>query len=186
MKAPSKRPRRGAANLPADPPKKLTPEIPLAVPIADVPTATALRLFVALMRAAAAVNRHSEADIGAHGMSPGEFAILEVLFHKGPLLLGDVQRRILASSGGITFLVDKLTRRGLVRRLPCPTDRRARYAALTAKGKTLMDRIFPPHADAIRRAVSGLGLADQRAVTALLKALGTEAADLPIAVRTAD
>jgi len=41
-----------------------------------------------------------------------------------------------------------------------------------------MDRIFPSHAEAIRRAMSGLGLADQRAVTALLKTLGTEAAAL--------
>jgi len=36
-------------------------------------------------------------------------------------------------------------------------------------------RIFPGHADAIRRAMSGLGLADQRTVTELLKTLGTEA-----------
>lgn len=153
--------------------------VPLATPIADVPTATALRLYVTLMRAANAVNRHAEANIASHGMSSGEFAILEALYHKGPMLLGDVQRRILASSGGITFLVDRLTRRGLVKRLPCPSDRRARFAALTPKGKVLMDRIFPPHAEAIRRAVSGLGLPDQRAASALLKVLGTEAAALP-------
>lgn len=155
--------------------------VPLATPIADVPTATALRLYVTLMRAANAVNRHAEANIASHGMSSGEFAILEALYHKGPMLLGEVQRRILASSGGITFLVDRLVRRGLVKRLACPSDRRARFAALTPKGKALMDRIFPPHAEAIRRAVSGLGLPDQRAASALLKVLGTEAAALPIA-----
>lgn len=149
-----------------------------ATPLSDVPTATALRLFVVLARAAAAVHRHSEADIASHGLTAGEFAILEVLYHRGPLLLGEVQRRILASSGGITFLVDRLAKRGLVRRAPCATDRRARYAMLTEKGRALMTRIFPSHAEVIRRSLSGLGLADQRLATALLKTLGTEAATL--------
>jgi MarR family transcriptional regulator, 2-MHQ and catechol-resistance regulon repressor len=89
-----------------------------------------------------------------------------------------VQRRILASSGGITYLVDRLERRGLVERLPCETDRRARYAALTARGRALIARIFPGHAEAIRRAMAGLGLPEQRAATALLRTLGTESAAL--------
>jgi MarR family 2-MHQ and catechol resistance regulon transcriptional repressor len=149
-----------------------------AAPIADPPTATALKLFVVLNRATNAVNRHAEANITAQGLSSGEFSILEALYHGGPLLLGEVQRKILASSGGITFLVDRLERKKLVRRLPCPTDRRARFAALTEKGHALMAGIFPAHAEVIRRALSGLGLADQRAVSALLRTLGTEAAAL--------
>lgn len=147
-------------------------------PPSDPPTATALKLFVVLNRALAAVQAHSRADIESHGLTDGEFAILEVLHHKGPLLLGEVQKRILASSGGITFLVDRLEKRGLVTREPCPTDRRARYAALTPEGSALMTRIFPAHAEAIRRAMSGLGLADQRQAIALLRTLGTEAAAL--------
>ena len=147
-------------------------------PVADVPTAIALKLFVVLARAAAAVGRHSDAHIASRDLTSAEFAILEVLYHRGPLLLGDVQRRILVSSGGITFLVDKLEARGLVRRVPCATDRRARYADLTENGRELIARIFPAHAEAIRRAMSGLGLADQRRVTTLLRLLGTEAAAL--------
>ena len=160
------------------PPTASDAAVTVAPPLADVPTVTALKLYVVLSRAAAAMHRHSEANIASHGMTPGEFAILEVLYHRGPLLLGEVQRRILASSGGITFLVDRLAKRGLVRRQPCASDRRARYAALTEKGRALMTRIFPSHAEAIRRSLSGLGLADQRTVTALLRTLGTEAASL--------
>ena len=97
-----------------------------------------------------------------------------------PLLLGDLQRRILVSSGGTTFLVDRLEKRGLVERQLCPSDRRARYAVLTAEGTALIGHIFPAHAESIRRAMSGLGLADQRAAITLLKTLGTEAEALPI------
>ena len=96
------------------------------------------------------------------------------------LLLGDVQRRTLVSSGGTTFLVDRLEKRGLVERRLCETDRRARYAALTPAGTALMVEIFPAHAEAIRRAMSGLGLADQREATDLLRVLGREASALSL------
>ncbi len=85
-------------------------------PPEDPPTATALKLFVVLSRARAAIAAHAEASVVSHGLTITEFAILEALYHKGPMLLGEVQRKLLVSSGGITFLVDKLERRGLVRR----------------------------------------------------------------------
>lgn len=147
-------------------------------PPSDVPTATALKAFVVLSRAASAVQAHSLADIERHGLTGAEFGVLEALYHRGPLLLGDVQRRTLVSSGGTTFLVDRLEKRGLVERRMCESDRRARYAALTAAGHELMGEIFPSHAEAIRRAMSGLGQADQRQLTELLHVLGKEAEDL--------
>jgi MarR family 2-MHQ and catechol resistance regulon transcriptional repressor len=139
------------------------------------PTAAALKLYVVLTKAAASLHAHARSDIARHDLLESEFAILEALYHKGPLLLGEVQKRVLVSSGGTTFLIDKLADRGLVERAPCASDRRARYAKLTPAGTTLMKKIFPTHAEVIRRAMSGLGLADQRKLTALLKTLGTEA-----------
>lgn len=137
----------------------------------------ALKLWIVLSRAGAAVRRHAEADMTRHGLTPGEFAILEVLYHRGPLLLGEVQRKILVSSGGVTYLVDRLEDAGLVERRECPGDRRARYAALTDKGERLMERIFPEHIQAIQRAVGGLDASEQREAIELLRALGRHAAD---------
>jgi len=149
-----------------------------ALPPQDVPTATALKLWIVLARANAAIAAHAQAHIDRYELSGAEFGVLDALHHKGPLLLGDVQRRTMVSSGGTTFLIDRLERRGLVERRACATDRRARYAALTEKGRELMTEIFPEHAEAIRRAMSGLGLADQRQATELLRVLGHEAAAL--------
>lgn len=142
----------------------------------DDATATALSLWVVLARAHAAVLGHAQAHALRHGLTPAEFGILEALYHKGPLLLGEVQRALLVSSGGTTFLVDRLTAKGLVERRDCPEDRRARYAALTARGARLVREIFPEHAATITRAVAGLTRAEQRRATALLKRLGLEAA----------
>lgn len=139
------------------------------------PTPTALKLYVVLARATEALHVHTKADVESHGLTHTEFAILEALYHKGPMLLGEVQKKILVSSGGITFLIDKLEKRGLVTRRLCEEDRRARYAELTPNGQALIAEIFPGHAEVIRRATAGLGAADQRKLIELLKALGTEA-----------
>lgn len=139
----------------------------------------ALKLWVVLSRAHRAIEQHATASVARHDLTLAEFAILEVLHHKGPLLLGEVQRKILVSSGGITYLVDRLESRGLVERRACPEDRRARYAALTPSGEELMLRVFPEHAACLVRAMAGLGKDEQREATALLRTLGREAEALP-------
>jgi MarR family 2-MHQ and catechol resistance regulon transcriptional repressor len=137
---------------------------------------TALKLWVVLARAFGAVSAQSAEDVARHGLTTTEFAILEVLYHKGPLLLGEVQRKILVTSGGITYLVDRLVDKGLVKREECPNDRRARYAVLTPAGQVLIKRIFPAHAARIAQAMSGLTVAEQRQATELLRKLGLAAA----------
>lgn len=135
----------------------------------------ALKLFIVLSRAHGAVTAQVRSTMTAHGLTETEFAILEALFHKGPLLLGEVQRKILLSSGGITYTVDRLAEKGLVERRDCPSDRRARFAALTAAGERLMAQIFPDHAAAIERALSGLTAREQEEATKLLRTLGLAA-----------
>ncbi len=140
-------------------------------------TGNALRLWTVLARAHAAVAARVEADIARHDLTPAEFGVLEALFHKGPLLLGDLQRKVLVSSGGTTYLVDRLEEKGLVERLACPTDRRARYAGLTAAGRELIAEIFPAHRQAIEVAVSGLSPEEQATAASLLRQLGLAAAE---------
>jgi MarR family transcriptional regulator, 2-MHQ and catechol-resistance regulon repressor len=139
-------------------------------------TATALKLWVVLSRAQAAVSARAAADVARHGLTLTEFAILEALYHRGAMLLGEVQRRILVSSGGITFLVDRLVAKGLVERQQCPSDRRARFAALTPAGEALLSSIFPAHASTIEHALGALSPEEQREATHLLKRLGLGAA----------
>ena len=142
--------------------------------------ASALRLWVILARAHAAISAHATDDAARHGLTLAEFGILEALSHRGPMLLGEVQRRILVSSGGITFLVDRLTAKGLVERRSCPSDRRARYAALTPRGETLVAEIFPAHAQALITAMAGLSLEEQGTAAALIRSLGLRAAETPL------
>lgn len=136
----------------------------------------ALKLFVVLARAANAVNRRLHCDMDLHGLTLTEFQILEALYHKGPLLLGDVRKKILLSSGGVTYTVDRLAEKGLVERRECETDRRARWATLTPKGEALIGKIFPAHADHIEDTMSVLSAREQDDAIAALRKLGLSAA----------
>jgi MarR family transcriptional regulator, 2-MHQ and catechol-resistance regulon repressor len=126
------------------------------------------------------VAAHTRADIARHDLTTAEFAVLEALFHKGPMLLNEIQRRILVSSGGITYLVDRLAARGLVERRACREDRRASYAALTSEGEQFIAAVFPDHEAAICRALGGLAPAEQAQAIRLLRTLGRHAAALPL------
>ncbi len=139
--------------------------------------ATALKLWVVLARAYAGVAERAARDVARHGLTLAEFAVMEALYHKGQLLLGEVQKKILVSSGGVTYLVDRLEQRGLVERKLCAEDRRARYASLTADGHAFMSRIFPEHAECITEVAGALSLEEQQLVTRLLRDLGRHAAD---------
>lgn len=148
--------------------------------VLDESTAAALRLWVIMSRAHTAVAAHAAADVSRHGLTLAEFGIIEALYHRGPMLLGEVQKRILVSSGGITFLVDRLAAKGLVERRSCETDRRARYAALTPKGTALVAEIFPSHAAVVKRAMEGIAAEEQQTAADLLRELGRYAAQLPL------
>jgi MarR family 2-MHQ and catechol resistance regulon transcriptional repressor len=90
--------------------------------------------------------------------------------------LGEVQRRILVSSGGVTYLADSLESRGLVRREPADRDRRIRIATLTDEGREMIEKIFPEHAARLEEAMAGLSPEEQERAATLIRRLGKRAA----------
>ncbi|HET8632509.1 MAG TPA: MarR family transcriptional regulator [Gemmatimonadales bacterium] len=145
----------------------------------DPATGRALKLWVVLSRATASIERRAREDVARHDLTLAEFGVLEALYHKGPMLAGEVQRRTLVSSGGITYLVDRLTARDLVERRPCPEDRRANYVALTPKGTAFIRSIFPEHAMVIAEVMSALSPGEQETAAHLLRQLGLSLRQAP-------
>jgi MarR family 2-MHQ and catechol resistance regulon transcriptional repressor len=135
-------------------------------------SAPALKAWVVLARAYLAISRHVAADVARYDLTASEFGILEALYHKGPLPLGDLQRKILVTSGGITYLVNRLAAKGLVTRESFPGDKRSRFAVLTAEGSALIKQIFPGHAKRLAKVMDVLPLKEQKKLAALLRTLG--------------
>jgi MarR family 2-MHQ and catechol resistance regulon transcriptional repressor len=138
----------------------------------DDPTGVAAKLLIRMALVYRTIERELEADIARHGLTPSEFGTLDMLYHRGPMLLGDIQRRLVVSSGGITFLVDRLAAKGLVERKACPGDRRARFAVLTPEGERFVEERFPAHGRFVTELVSGLSEEEQVELTRLIGRLG--------------
>jgi MarR family 2-MHQ and catechol resistance regulon transcriptional repressor len=132
----------------------------------------ALKAWVVLARAYLAISRHVTADVARYDLTASEFGILEALYHKGPLLLGDLQKKILVTSGGVTYLVDRLAAKGLITRESFPGDKRSRFAVLTPDGSSLIKQIFPGHAKRLAKVLGALTPKEQKRLTGLLRTLG--------------
>lgn len=101
-----------------------------------------LKLFIVLSRAYRAVNDQVNKSIQSFGVNPTEFAVLELLYHKGDQPLQQIGEKILLASGSITYVVDKLEQKGLIVRKACEKDRRVTYASITEKGKNSLRKCF--------------------------------------------
>ncbi|KKI93920.1 transcriptional regulator [Bacillus sp. SA1-12] len=137
-----------------------------------------LKFFIVLSRAHRALNDVVNKHISTFNLNPTEFAVLELLYHKGDQPLQQIGGKILLASGSITYVVDKLEQKGLLVRKACPKDRRVTHAQITDKGKQLIEEIFPPHQERINEIVSVLSDEEKNLVTELLKKVGYHANDL--------
>ncbi|MFJ5713510.1 MarR family winged helix-turn-helix transcriptional regulator [Neobacillus sp. NPDC093127] len=137
--------------------------------------AKSLKLYIVLSRAYKAINEHVNKVIQGSGLNPTEFAVLELLYHKGDQPMQQIGGKILLASGSITYVVDKLEQKGLLKRVACPSDRRVTYAQITDEGKKFIQDIFPEHAAQIDRLMSSLSDSEKTEAIDLLKKLGLPA-----------
>lgn len=138
----------------------------------DDAQATSLKLFVVLSKAYKAISEQIIKDIKQYGLSSSEFMTLEVLYTKRRIPLQQIGEKILVTSGSITYNIDKLEKKLLLRRIPCREDRRVIYAEITDAGDELFNRIFPEHAEIVHHLMSGVPQNEQESIIALLKKLG--------------
>jgi DNA-binding MarR family transcriptional regulator len=82
----------------------------------------------------------------------------------------DLASLTLRSKSGMTRLVDRIERDGLVQRQTCEADRRAIFVALTDEGRELIERVKPPVVQImIDRFTSHMSAAEARVITSTLK-----------------
>lgn len=117
-------------------------------------TDESLKALVGIKRTSDALDRVVKRDVSNYGLNITEFAVMELLFHKGDQPIQKVKQRILISSSSTTYVIDQLVKKGYVTRRQDTLDKRITYAVLTEKGHVLMEDIFPKHAEAIEKAFS--------------------------------
>jgi len=131
-----------------------------------------LKALVVLMRASQTVQDIVKQDMGKYGVNPTEFAVLELLYHKGDQPIQHIGKKILLASSSITYVVDKLEEKGFVQRRACPKDRRVTYAVITDKGKAFIEEAFPQHEKTIETIFEHLSQEELTTTIELLKKIG--------------
>jgi MarR family 2-MHQ and catechol resistance regulon transcriptional repressor len=110
----------------------------------DDPRFTAFGLFA---EAFTGLTARFAAQFEEHHLSAVEFEVLMRLARSpgSRLRMTDLAGQTSLSTSGVTRVVDRMDRDGLVGREACPSDRRSSYAVITPAGRARLDEVLPGH-----------------------------------------
>ena len=105
--------------------------------------------FLLLMQTSKAIQERLRDEMSKNNLSITEFSVLEVLFYQGKQTIQQIGNRILISSGSMTYVIDKLEQKGIIKRNDCREDRRVIHITLTAEGMEVMENIMPKYQELV-------------------------------------
>lgn len=111
---------------------------------------TAVGLFY---EAYAGLTSRFAAQFCEHGLAAVEFEVLTRLARSPGhrLRMSDLAAQTSLSTSGVTRVVDRMERDGLINRQACPSDRRSSYAVVTQAGLTRLEETLPGHLELIQQ-----------------------------------
>ena len=118
-----------------------------------------LGVFTRLARTALFLEALQAECLEPHGLSFNEYAVLRVLSASAPAHQASPSRlaeAVVTSSGGMTRIIDRLDRTGLVERSIDPNDRRGVVVTLTAAGHSKSESASASYADGRSRVLARL------------------------------
>ena len=136
-------------------------------------------LFLLLWKASHTVNSYSQKSINAAGLgSLSDFAVLELLLHKGAQPVNIIGEKILLTSGSITTAVQRLEKQGLVSRERSSVDKRVVLVHLTDEGRALIEPSFEAHAKDLNELFDVLNESERTQFADLMRKVGQRAEQL--------
>ena len=75
---------------------------------------------------------------------------------EGRLPMQDLAHSVLLSKSGLTRLFDRMEKARLVKRLPCPEDRRVTWASITTQGRAALKTAMPVLNRSLERSFSSI------------------------------
>lgn len=131
-----------------------------------------LKLFVVLNKCTLSIGKKSEKNIKITGLTVPQFSVLEMLYHKGDLKVGDIIEKSISSVGNISLIIDNLQKLEFVEKRKCKSDGRITYVTLTEKGRNLIASMWPGHEADLANIMSVLNSEEKDTLITLLKKLG--------------
>ncbi len=131
-----------------------------------------MKVLIGLNRAVNTINRHSSKVLSEFDLTLGQFAVLEVLYHKGAMTIGQVQEKILSSSGTMPLIVSNLVKRGYIIRKADSKDKRRCILDITDQARELISCAYPQNEAEIIEMMNIWTEEEKEQLCALLKKFG--------------
>jgi DNA-binding MarR family transcriptional regulator len=106
-----------------------------------------------MLRAHARLTRELDAQLAReHKLPLSSYEVLLFLADapEGRMRMSDLAESVLLSRSGLTRLVDRLEREGLLKRERCESDARGLFAEITPEGRRIFDAARRTHLDGVR------------------------------------
>ena len=130
-----------------------------------------LKILIALHRVVNAVDSKTVKLVKSYGLSLGQFAVLEALYHKGEMTVGQVQKKILSSTGTMPVIIKNLEKRQFISHKEDENDKRKRLLYITDKGRDIISKVFPKNKELIIDYFKTMKLDDKKEFLRLMKSL---------------
>ena len=113
----------------------------------------------------------ASAYIKTTGLNPTQYAIIDILGHKGAMKISEIYNHMLIKSGNKTMILDSIEKKGLIKRVYSKNDRREIIIELTAAGQKFFDQNYKPYSEFVEKTFSVLTQNEQKELIVLLDKL---------------
>lgn len=131
-------------------------------------------ILIALHRNVNILDKKTSKITNKYKLSFSQFMVLEALYSKGDMSVGQVRETILSSVGTIPLIVNNLVKMGYIERLEDKNDRRICILHLTVDGYNLISKIAPLNTKAIKESMKVLDKNEKETLLYLLKKLSNK------------
>jgi MarR family 2-MHQ and catechol resistance regulon transcriptional repressor len=135
----------------------------------------AIHTWLLMLKASQSIARYLLPPIVKAGLGDSDFRLLEVLLHKGPMPVNAIGPKVNLNPGSVSVAVDRLYKKGFVRRVESEDDRRVRTVSLTEKGREMFVPLFRQHAALVQQAFQDVSPEEQKQIEDVLKRIGKRA-----------
>ena len=121
------------------------------------------------------MEHYVESTLAAMNIGLSDFAILEVLLHKGAMTMSHLSASVLLANPSMTAAVNRLERQGFVTREYGGADRRVRTVNLTCDGRAFILQVYAQHERDLEVVMSDICVEERARLRAALKSIGLAA-----------
>ena len=125
-------------------------------------------LVKAIKKANNQILKQESEIVKIYGLTPLQYGVLECLYIKGDMCIGQLIERLISTSGTMTVVIRNLEKMGYIERESRVDDRRSSMIVMTESGKKLVKKILPKRREQVNDFANTLNTQEQEELLDLL------------------